>query len=435
MNIGIFSDTHLGFLEGTEREQESFDNCKQAIEIFIKEKVDAILLLGDVFHINVPSQETLFKAFQLFSLTKSQANSNLSILRVKNSKEEKINFSGIPIIAIHGTHEHRARDYRNVLDIFHETGHIVYIHAGYALLDNGKEKLAVHGIGGIPEKHALDAFKAWNPKPVKGARNVLLFHQSFKEFLPFDDPMIATLSLDDMPRDFDLIINGHLHWSNELKLGDKTTFLLTGSTVMTQMKKLEAEKPKGVHFYDTLTGRLSFIPLPVQRKLFYHKIEFKDSTPKQILDELAKAIETDLKQKLELKPMLRLKLHGTLAKGYTNADVDLSEIERKYGEKTIMSLEKNFETISFKKKIEELRHLQQSKKSISAIGLDILEKNLDEASFKREFDARRLFEVLTTEKELDKAMAIVLESKGQVAETKQASVTVEKKKTSLAEFA
>ena len=124
-----------------------------------------------------------------------------------------------------------------------------------------------------------------------------------------------------------------------------------------------------------------------------------------------------------------------MAKGYTNADVDLSEIERKYGEKTIMSLEKNFETISFKKKIEELRHLQQSKKSISAIGLDILEKNLDEASFKREFDARRLFEVLTTEKELDKAMAIVLESKGQVAETKQASVTVEKKKTSLAEFA
>ena len=57
--------------------------------------------------------------------------------------------------------------------------------------------------------------------------------------MPFDeDESIASLSLADLPNGFDLIIDGHLHWTNEQKLEGKR-FLLTGSTIFTQMKNLE----------------------------------------------------------------------------------------------------------------------------------------------------------------------------------------------------
>ena len=256
MQIGIFSDTHLGFGSG-EQYWEAFDRFKEAIKLFHKNKVDLILHAGDMFDSEVPEQEVWLESMKVFF-----ENMSGEITLTKEGRDKTVSqvvVRGTPIIAIHGTHEHRGKDFANALDVLENAGLLAHIHAEKIVFEKNSEKVAIHGLGGVPEKHAKIVLEKYSPSPVSGMQNLLLLHQSFKEFLPFDDDMIATLSLSDLPKGFDIIINGHLHWPSEQNTEGKR-FLLTGSTIFTQMKKLEGENKKGVFIYDTKTSNLNFIP-------------------------------------------------------------------------------------------------------------------------------------------------------------------------------
>ncbi len=398
MLLGIFSDTHLGF-GSDERNQESFDRFKEAIKIFKEKKTDFILHCGDLFNDSVPDQETWLKTFNCFEENNGDFR---KIKKVKSGEEKTIAVKGIPIIAIHGTHEFRGKDFANALEILEKSNCLCHIHAGYALLEKNGEKVFVHGMSGVPEKFAKSVLEKYGPKPVSGYSNILLLHQSFTEFLPFGDDSIATLSLSDLPNGFDIIINGHLHWVDEQKIGEKR-FLLTGSTIYTQMKKLENKKGKGVFTYDTNTKELSFIPFEKQRKLFYEKSKFENASPEEVKKVVEEKIEKILSQDFFLKPLIRIKVTGTLAKGFSQKDISFSLPE----EKAIFSITKDFETIAFEKKINSLKKMQESKKSIAEFGINILEKNVLEANL-QDFDVRRIFELLS-EDDTEKAQKILLE--------------------------
>ena len=112
---------------------------------------------------------------------------------------------------------------------------------------------------GVPEKYAKDyLLEKFNPKAISGYYNILMIHQSIVEYLPFEDEMIATISLSDLPSDFDLIVNGHLHWSSIVDLPQGSKFLLPGSTVTTQIKKKKLKSQKVILFLIQTPRNLSF---------------------------------------------------------------------------------------------------------------------------------------------------------------------------------
>jgi DNA repair exonuclease SbcCD nuclease subunit len=405
MKIALISDFHLGFGKGTERFEESFENAKKAMEISLSQGAECILVLGDVFDSEIPSQETWHNAFKIFAPIKS-TEPDCKITRIKKEQKETIECTHIPIIAIHGTHEYRGKGFKNAVEVLESAGFLIHLHAATAIIEKQGEKIAVHGLGGIPEKHALAGLQAWNPKAEQGAVNIMLLHQSIKEFLPFEDEMIASISLSDLPSGFDLIADGHLHWNGveEIKGGK---FLLTGSTIITQMKKLESENQKAISIFNTKSRTLDFVKLPGQRKLFYEKIVFKEANQEQILKTVENKLEGFLSGSFEKKPLVRLKLVGSLTKGITSADINLSEIEKRFSEKAILSVSKEFDSESFKAKISQLREMQKEKKSVSAMGLEVLEKNLEEAGFGKKINAKQLLDLLE-QGEGEKAMEILL---------------------------
>lgn len=407
MKIALLSDFHLGFGKGTERFTESFENAQKAIELALEQKPDCVLVLGDVFDSEIPSQETWHLAFKVFAPIK-KTRADCKITRSKKDQKEEMECLHIPVFAIHGTHEYRGKDFRNAIEVLESAGFLFHLHASTALLEKGNEKIAVHGLGGVPEKNALDALKLWNPVPVQDAKNLLLLHQGIKEYLPFDNEMIASIALADLPKGFDLIANGHLHWASEEKL-EQGKFLLTGSTLTTQMKKLESEKEKSICIFDTETGTVKMLHIPGQRKLFYEKIKFDNVNQGAIVQKLGEILEKIAAQNLEKKPLVRLKLTGTLVKGVSNANIDLSEISKKFSEKAILSISKEFDSESFKTKISQLREMQKSKKSISALGLELLEKNLGETGF-GSGSAEQLLQLLQSG-ENEKAMQLILGKK------------------------
>jgi len=396
MLLGIFSDTHLGFGDD-DRYEEAFDRFDESIAFFKEKNADYILHAGDLFDHAIPSQEVWHKTMVCFN----KNNSKITLLtKTYLDKKFDVTVKGIPIIAIHGTHEFRGKDFSNALAVLQEANCLLHLHAGNVKLTKNGEEVYIHGMGGVPEKHAKVVLEKYSPKPVPEKTNILLLHQSFKEFLPFDDESIASLSLADLPSGFDLIIDGHLHWTNEQQIEGKR-FLLTGSTIFTQMKKLESEKGKGCFLFDTETKKLDFFPFKNQRNLFYEKLKFDDAQPEEVINKVNSVVEKILSCEFKINPLIRLKLVGTLTKGFSQKDVKLDLPK----ERAIFSVSKNFESALFKKQIDNLKELQKEKKGIIELGIDILEKNVVEA--KLNIDTRRMFDLLSNG-EIDTAEVILL---------------------------
>lgn len=415
MRLAIVSDTHLGFARGTLREGDAYLALKQAFEDIAQQDVDAIIHPGDLFDHKIPIQEVWNESFDLLSILRNGKEPDVKITHQKRDGSSiPFAYQGIPLIAIAGTHEYRSKDLKNALQVLETGNFLVCLHASHALIEkknaNGEiEKVAIHGMSGIPEKRALEALKMFNPKPISGVHNLLVLHQSIKEFLPSKDDMVATIGLENLPSGFDLLVNGHLHWTSLTEWEGKK-LLIPGSTLFTQMKRLEGEKPKGWYVYDTQTRELTMHHLPKQRKLFYHKLKFKDANPQKVIQVCREVLEKDLTHNPHLHnmlPLYRLKMTGTLAKGFTQADVDVSSVLKEFQSKALFSYSKKFSTGEFSFRLDELRALHKSNVSISRMGIDLLEKNLQQTLMDKRIDVKRLFELLENKENIEKVVQLL----------------------------
>ncbi|MDO8625420.1 MAG: metallophosphoesterase, partial [Candidatus Diapherotrites archaeon] len=190
MRIGIFSDCHFGFAEGQERASDALDMAVQAMQGVLEKGVDAVLLAGDLFDTNEPSPEAFAQAFECFGFAAKKVNPGTSATKVSRDSTKRVfDFMGVPLLSIHGTHEHRPKGLVNALEVLETAGALVHIHANAVVLKSGDEQVVVQGLSGVPEKVAKEVLMQWNPKPIMGAFNILVLHQSFSEFLPTDDEM------------------------------------------------------------------------------------------------------------------------------------------------------------------------------------------------------------------------------------------------------
>ncbi len=403
MKIAIISDLHLGYGEG-ERFEEAFENTEKCFSLAIEKGAELILLPGDIYDSNTPSTETVFRSFKSFS--KAKQGTGTILKRTKNEAEELIQTSHIPLIAIHGTHEFRGKDFTNILQLLEAASFLTYFHA--ETIEPENSGVVFHGLGGVPEKKAKDVLKAWNPKPVSGKKNIIIFHQSFKEFLPFEDEMVATLSLSDIPEGFDLAVCGHMHW-NSITDSDGKKLLVPGSTIITQMKKLEAEKPKGFYLLETESMKPEFVEIPDQRKLVYRTVSLENTSREEAENLLKEELSSIFSENFAKKPLVRIVLKGSLAKGVLVSDINTSRILEAFSDKAFFSVSLKLGSASFEKKIGELRELQKSKKSVVDLGLDLLEKNISQTSFNKAFDHEQLFAFLE-EGDIEKAFSFLYES-------------------------
>lgn len=337
MKIGIIGDLHFGFHFGGEREWDSFTHGHEAFDKVIGEGVDAIILLGDIFDSPVPRPEVWSRAAEILTLPllakKSEVRLAGLIDKTRESIKERLCFSGIPVIAIHGTHERRPKGQSNPVETLEKLGLLVYLHGDGIILDKGTERVAIQGIGGVPEKYAPQVFRSWNPKPIQNATNILIFHQSVKPFIYTAEP---ALEAGDLPKGFDLYIDGHLHRNLLQK-----NLLFAGSTMITQMKKEETEGKK-VWIITQERGNVKLRDLALQtpRKLFYIEVDAGGCTPEEALEKCRAELAAVPKVE-QLKPLVRLKLTGKLRSGFLASDLDLYQLVAECRDSAILSPDKS----------------------------------------------------------------------------------------------
>ncbi len=295
--IAVVGDTHFGFAHGTERSEDCYEQARRAFIAAIEEKPDVIVLTGDVFDTPIPRQETLARAAQVLS---AAARAPESQARLLEPQQAHAPIKGIPIVAIHGTHERRIKGLTNPLHVLSNAGTILYLQNSTFVFEKDGALLAFSGFGGVPEAHALVALKeVVNPKPRSGARNVLLFHQSVRPFVFTKER--EGFTIEDLPAGFDLYVDGHIHWGFVEKHPCGAPILFSGSTIVTQVRKNEAGVDKSVWIID----------IPVSGQAEIRKKDFPSIRRVVLLEveSCAKAAEELRRMPAgDAKPLVRVKL-------------------------------------------------------------------------------------------------------------------------------
>ncbi len=323
--ISITSDFHLGYGYNTEREND----CFFVLEELLKEQSDLILFAGDLFDSRVPRLEVLSEAMHFLAKLKD-SESKIKFIEC-DKKINKRAIHGIPFISIYGNHDRRP-NLINPVQSLEKAGLLINLHCQKIVFELNGEKIAVHGMSHVPEKYSKDVLMEWNPEPVPGAKNILLLHQNIDPFI-YSDGDDVNMKISDLPKGFDLIVNGHIHWKNEVQLNEGK-LILPGSTVQTQLNKKESKIRKG---YFILDPELKFKEIK-QRDFYYEKANTNEE-----VEEFLK----NLPEK-ELNPIIKIQIKNT-------SKLDLNIIEKKYKDKSILVFKKEIFNTFEKQKTEILR--------------------------------------------------------------------------------
>ncbi|MFH1200210.1 MAG: DNA repair exonuclease, partial [Candidatus Micrarchaeota archaeon] len=319
MKLAIVSDLHFGYSD------DALPQAREALFAAAK-KADAIVIPGDLFDTRVPRQETVHDAVELFSSLAAQTANSTSLKLIGSDGEEKpLAWKGIPLLAIPGTHERRSKGLVNVIQILDAAGLLVNFHARKIVVEKGGERVCLQGLAGLPEDYLRRTLEAASFAPLPGAFNIFVFHQSLSELLPYEREDFA--SLCEMPAGFDLYIDGHVHWCNELKKGGRR-LLVPGSTVITQMRARE-EEAKGYYLFDTKSGEAKFEHIN-SRPFFLVEEEFKGAQAEQVVSGIRARLAEVAAKNNAMPPQVRVVAKGTLARGVTSSSVDLEPLRKEF---------------------------------------------------------------------------------------------------------
>uniref|UniRef100_A0A663ENJ1 Double-strand break repair protein n=1 Tax=Aquila chrysaetos chrysaetos TaxID=223781 RepID=A0A663ENJ1_AQUCH len=179
--ILIATDIHLGYLEKDPvRGNDTFVTFNEILDHAQQKEVDFVLLGGDLFHDNKPSRKTLHSCLeslrkycmgdrpvQFEILSDQTVNFHYSKFPWVNYQDRNLNIS-IPVFSIHGNHDDpTGADALCALDIlscagllnhFGRSTSVEKIDISPILLRKGRTKIALYGLGAIPDERLYRMF-------------------------------------------------------------------------------------------------------------------------------------------------------------------------------------------------------------------------------------------------------------------------------------
>ena len=370
MRVGLLSDLHLGYGEG-EIYNDFFVIARKIIEKL--KDCDIIFLLGDIFDSRNPDFETIINTIRIFEGIKRNEKIKLKV----NGKEEEFNKPAI--FAIHGNHDRKLKIETSVLKIFEEIKILRY-ETFFEIIDE-ENKVVFYLISNFPESLIKKALEKFNPKPKKGYLNFLMLHQNIYPYIYSYEE--SGLKVTDLPKDFDLIIDAHIHlkfFENNFKL------LVLGSPVITRIEEREINEERGFHILEIKNGKFDIIFEKIEKERNYYLLNFNSDKDDEI------KIEEKIKEiidKENKKPVIKIKVFGEKRLSFKL----LRKIENIYKEKAIIKIENLIEDKKVQeaqKKISELRE----RKSVKEIIFEELYKKLEENKFSKSFKIEEIFELL-----------------------------------------
>eukprot|EP00756_Hemistasia_phaeocysticola_P045920 Hpha_TRINITY_DN19676_c0_g1::TRINITY_DN19676_c0_g1_i1::g.186118::m.186118/K10865/MRE11; double-strand break repair protein MRE11 len=326
--ILVATDNHLGAHEReTTRRDDPFVTFEEILQKAQALDVDLVLLGGDLFDENKPSQATLHRTITMlrrycmggkdihFTMESDPASvfSNGGF-PVANFQDPNLNVS-LPVFAIHGNHDDPAGERMlSPLDLLSAAGLVNYIGKQTAadditlspvLLTKGTTKLALYGLGHVRDERLNRSFEHGKVRFLRPAEtpeeyfSLMAIHQNRgtrgvgrKNGIPEEALDAGVL---------DLVVWGHEHEQKvhgERAAGDGYEIIQPGSSIITGPKSDDDRNRKMVCLLEVCGTAYRCTPLPLQsvRPVEYAEIHLQQEaelrrTTEEVTEFLAERVE------------------------------------------------------------------------------------------------------------------------------------------------
>ena len=306
MKFAHLADCHIGSWRDPKLKDTSTLAFIKAADKCIKEKVDFVLIAGDLFNTSFP---------------------RLDNLKSVVSKFKQLKDSDIPVYIVPGSHDYSPSG-KTILDVLEEAGLFVNVFKG--AVEGGKLKLkfttdaktgakitGMLGKRGALEKSYYEKLILDNLENEKGYK-IFIFHSGIDELKPKEMENIISQPLSLLPKGFDYYAGGHVHIVDEKQIEGYGRIVYPGPLFPNSFAELEKLGRGG--FYIVEDGNLRFEPIQIYN---VEKFELRCDhlSPEQIREKIL----GNFKNKELNNTIVLIRLGGVLDSGKPS-DIDFREI-------------------------------------------------------------------------------------------------------------
>jgi hypothetical protein len=290
------ADVHLGGWREPKLRELNMRSFVTAIDKCVSEKVDFVLIAGDLFNTSLPSMDAL---------------------KVCVQKLKELSNRGIPVYLIPGSHDFSPSG-KTMIDVLEHAGLAVDVSKAEEEGESLRLKFAVDpktgakitGIfgkkGGL-EKHYYSSLLKENLESEQGEK-IFLFHSAVSELMPGELASIDSIPITAMPKGFIYYAGGHIHIIQNKKIDGYGSVVYPGPVFPNSFSELEELEGGSFAIYDNGNVRQEKIILSPVVKI---SVDANNKTAGEVEKEIQILVESkDFKDAIVL-----LRVEGVLKQG------------------------------------------------------------------------------------------------------------------------
>ena len=303
MKFAHLADCHVGGWREDSLKQLSIQAFTTAIEMCVQERVDFIIVAGDLFNNSLPAIDALKEVAKA----------------LKRAQDNKIRVYLVP-----GSHDYSPSG-KTMLDVLEQSGLCVNVYTfndGFLSFTvdgpTGVKLTGMCGLSGGLEKLKYKELALANLEEEKGFK-IFLFHTLLEEFKPPQFSQIEGEPVASLPKNFDYYAGGHPHFVFQTKKEGYGLITYPGPLFPNNFKELEELKHGGFYIVDEYL-RIKHIPVTLKDTIPLY-INADGKLPSQIEQEIKHSFQSqDFTDKI-----ITLRVEGTLDSGKP-ADIPFKEL-------------------------------------------------------------------------------------------------------------
>jgi DNA repair protein SbcD/Mre11 len=283
LKFSHIADVHLGNWRDPKLKELGALGFIESIDVSIKEKVDFILIAGDLFHTALPSIDFV----------------KLVIKKLREVKEK-----GIKVYYIAGSHDYSPSG-KTMLDIIEEAdlginvmkGEIIDDKLNLSFTEDSKTGAKITGIigkSGSLEKKYYENLEVSNLESESGFK-IFMFHTALDELKPSHLLDMQSSPISFLPKGFDYYAGGHVHIVHRFNNENYKNVVYPGPIFPCNFQEMEKLQRGGFYIYDN--GSLVRKDINLKEILIIN-FDFTSKTVEQINLELS--VNEDVSDKIVL---------------------------------------------------------------------------------------------------------------------------------------
>ncbi len=199
------ADLHLGAFRDPLLRELNLQAFEKAIDICMREKVDFIVIAGDIFDSNLPEPKVAARVARKFKELKD---------------------AGITTYVVYGSHD-ASPTKASMVDIFANAGLFVNlskkeVEGRFELIKDAKTGAKLTGLSGRKLGLEIKTLEGFNRRDLEAASGFKIFvlHAAISEFLPSSFSFLESIPFSNLPANFAYYACGHVHTRILSRKGD-----------------------------------------------------------------------------------------------------------------------------------------------------------------------------------------------------------------------